>query len=167
MEVLQCRYLVLCYSTVSFHEGSGVVGSSGEEYVKGAWEQGSSSFPFPYYSLKWRDPSTFNKISNSPSPLSIIGNDPVWRRAVLLSPWLSSLSLVSRRFAPVLRCYFWASVMKLNATSRLARWQAVNFQPNSGWQTQQTMTSWLNLLKNIHYFDGTIMRIKRYSPDSV
>lgn len=36
MEVLQCCYLVLCSSTVSVHEGSGVVGSSGEEYVKGA-----------------------------------------------------------------------------------------------------------------------------------
>lgn len=58
-------------------------------------------------------------------------------------------SFRSRGFVLVLCCYFWGSVMKLNVTCRLARWQAVNFQPNSGWQTQQTMTSWLNFLKKI------------------
>lgn len=99
--------------------GSGVVGSSGE-YVKGAQEQGSSSSSFPllYYSSKLRDPSIFSKISNSPSPF--IGDDAVWRRAILLFPSHSSLSgctLICPR-PPLL---FLSSLMKLNATSGLAR----------------------------------------------
>lgn len=91
MEVLQCRYLVLCYSTMSVHEveeRSVVL----EENMSKEPESSSSSFRFLYYSLKLRDPSTFSKVSNSPSPLpmSLIGDDAVWRRAVLLFPSLSS-----------------------------------------------------------------------------
>lgn len=113
------------------------------------------------------DPSTFSKISK------VCQCCPCWWRSffktgrAFISFCLSLPPLRAGVLPPSPRCYFWEAVMKLNVTSRLARWQAVNFQPNSGWQIRQTTTSPLNLLKNIHYFDGTVTGIKRHSPDAL